>query len=580
MNAIESCRKIKRRKSMKRLRFLSITLLLCLSFGVFAQSNFSEVLSAAQKGDIVAQVLVAKHYYLGEGVKKDLKKAFEWMYKAAIQGDTTAQLAISTFYFNGEGVEKSPKKAFEWSERAAIQGDAEAQHKVAFCYYWGIGVEKRDMNKAFEWTQKAAIQGYPDSQGLLSLFYRKGEGVEKDYKKGLEWALKYANQGFPSGMVEVGYYYAYGLGTKLDYAEAIRWYQKAIDLNFDGGYNDMACMYMKGHGVEQSFDKALELVNKAIELDPTYAGYYDTKGEIYARMGDKENALKIKAKIESINPQFLEIEKTEFYNYLVKWEKGGVDIDIPSTKVLNTETFAIIITAENYKRESKVPHANNDGNIFSEYCRQTLGIPEKNMKVIADATLNDIKYNINWIKNVMKAYNGEAKVIFYYAGHGVPDEANKTAYLLPIDGYGADFTTGYALKDLHSALSEMPAKSVVVFLDACFSGSMRDGEMLASARGVAIKVKEEAPKGNVVIFSAAKGDETAYPLDEEEHGMFTYFLLKKLKETKGDVTLAELGDYITKEVSRQSIVINGKTQTPTLSPSPSLGESWKTWKLR
>ena len=28
-----------------------------------------------------------------------------------------------------------------------------------------------------------------------------------------------------------------------------------------------------------------------------------------------------------------------------------------------------------------------------------------------------------------------------YAGHGIPDEQNKSAYLLPIDGYGSDVTT-------------------------------------------------------------------------------------------------------------------------------------------
>lgn len=81
--------------------------------------------------------------------------------------------------------------------------------------------------------------------------------------------------------------------------------------------------------------------------------------------------------------------------------------------------------------------------------------------------------------------------------------------------------------------------------------------MLASARGVAIKVKQATPVGNIVVFSAAQGDETAYPYKEKEHGLFTYYLLKKLQETKGNVTLGELSDYIKTQVERQSIVING-----------------------
>ena len=117
-------------------------------------------------------------------------------------------------------------------------------------------------------------------------------------------------------------------------------------------------------------------------------------------------------------------------------------------------------------------------------------------------------------------------------------------------------------------------------MDACFSDSKREQGMLASARGVAIKSKSGMPQGNMVVFSAAQSDETAYPNNEEKHGMFTYFLLKKLQETQGDVSLQELGEYITRNVSQQSILLNGKSQTPSVTSSPSLGDSWKNWTLR
>ena len=168
----------------------------------------------------------------------------------------------------------------------------------------------------------------------------------------------------------------------------------------------------------------------------------------------------------------------------------------------------------------------------------------------------------------------------YYAGHGIPDEANKTAYLLPVDGYASDIATGYSLKMLYGELGQMPAQSVLVLLDACFSGSKREGDMLASARGVAIKVKPNEPKGKLVVFSAAQGDETAYPYKEQRHGMFTYYLLKKLQETKGEATLGEISDYVTSEVRKQSIVVNGKMQTPTLTSSSAIGDAWRNWKLK
>ena len=62
--------------------------------------------------------------------------------------------------------------------------------------------------------------------------------------------------------------------------------------------------------------------------------------------------------------------------------------------------------------------------------------------------------------------------------------------------------------------------------------------------------------------------------------MFTYFLLKKLQETKGDVTLKELGDYITQNVLRETLLQSTKKQTPTVTPAPALGDSWQTRKLR
>lgn len=151
--------------------------------------------------------------------------------------------------------------------------------------------------------------------------------------------------------------------------------------------------------------------------------------------------------------------------------------------------------------------------------------------------------------------------------------------MLPVDGYGTDTSTGYSLKELYAILGQLPAEQVVVLLDACFSGSQRGEGMLASARGVAIKAKPNKVDGKMVILSAAQGDETAYPYEEQGHGLFTYYLLKKIQETNGNVSLGDLAAYIKDNVSKKSIVVNGKPQTPSVSPSAILGETWKNWKL-
>lgn len=258
---------------------------------------------------------------------------------------------------------------------------------------------------------------------------------------------------------------------------------------------------------------------------------------------------------------------------------SDVDVNIPQNDISNYNTFAVIIANENYQRESNVRYAKNDGISFSNYGKKLLGIPEKNIHLVLDVTLNNIYAEIDWIKKVSKAYNEEVNIIFYYAGHGIPDEKTGSSYILTVEGYGSNTITGYKLSKLYSELSSCPAKSAVVPLDACFSGGMRDGNMINAARGVAIKAKSERPMGNLVVFSAAQEDETAYQFEEQGHGMFTYFLLKKLKDTRGSATLGELSAFVTEEVSKLSIVENLKSQTPVIIPSANLAGKWETMRL-
>ena len=264
----------------------------------------------------------------------------------------------------------------------------------------------------------------------------------------------------------------------------------------------------------------------------------------------------------------------------VKIGKSDVDTDIPVTNASNPNTFVIIFANEDYKNVASVPFAKNDGAIFQKYCQRTLGIPISNIQYVENASFNDMRIKLAWLNDVCDAFEGNASLIVYYAGHGIPDEETKSAYLLPVDGDGRYVQSAYKIDDFYQKLGVMNAKSVTVFMDACFSGSKREDGMLASARGVALKAKSGVPQGNMVVFSAAQGDETAYPNREQQHGLFTYYLLKKLQETEGNVSLKELGDYVTKQVSQQSLLLNSKKQTPSVTPSASLGTEWQTWKLK
>ena len=579
---------------------------------------------AAENGAADAYVGLGVMYCKGQGVAQNYGEAFQWFQKAVDNGDAVAYCWLVSMYYNGQGVSQNYGEAFKWTKKAAEKGIAAAYAGLGGMYYKGQGVAQ-NYNEAFKWTKKAAENGAADAYVGLGVMYCKGQGVSQNYNEAFKWFQKAADNGVAGAFAYLGEMYYAGDGVAQNYNEAFKWFQKAADngittgiyyfladMFYTGkagitdysqakkyaelaikndtldivGHRILAKLYMYGYAVEKNIDKAEALIEQALahckkDGSSDYpCNTMDAKGELFWVMGDKVKAKEIYDSINKNAPDFYaKIGETELSKYMKAYKEVDVDDDIPIVVKKNENVFAVVIANEKYQMEKAVQYAKNDGRVFAEYCRKTLGLPEKNIHYVTDATLNNLKYELKWLQNVMKVYQGEAKVIFYYAGHGIPDEQNKNGYLLPIDGYGSDVTTGYALDDLFKTLGNMPSKSVTIFLDACFSGAKRDGDMLASTRGVAIKVKQNAPQGNMVVFSAAQGDETAYPYNEFEHGLFTYYLLKKLQETKGDVTLGELGDYIKTKVEQQSIVVNGKLQSPSIMSAPVIGNDWKTWKL-
>lgn len=349
----------------------------------------------------------------------------------------------------------------------------------------------------------------------------------------------------------------------------------------------------KHHDVGIVKDGKLNIVNTDVSRDSEcqsvyYKGYqwlYNELKKDVAENSQKENLLQEVVKKDNVSETAPEMavssEKKQPKQSSAK-TKAEIDAMIPMGGEDNENTFALIFANENYYEDGvqNVDFAANDGEIFKEYCIKTLGMPQDNVHIRKNATLNQIRSEIAWVKNVADAYDGDAKFIIYYAGHGMPDEKTKDAYLLPSDGLVNDPQSGYGLARLYEELGALPAKQVLVFLDACFSGAQRSGDMLASARATVIKPRPLSPQGNMVVFSASYGDETAYPYKDKGHGLFTYFLLKKLNETKGDATLGDLYEYVKEKVDRYSIVKNNKRQTPTITMSEKMKLKWQQLKLK
>ena len=264
---------------------------------------------------------------------------------------------------------------------------------------------------------------------------------------------------------------------------------------------------------------------------------------------------------------------------------ADVDMNIPQNSNQYPYRFALIIGNEDYSTfqtdlssEVDVAFAKNDASVFREYAIKTLGVPEANAQLLLNATAGQMRQALAKINKLAEKSAGQAELIFYYAGHGLPDEVTKDPYLIPVDVAGTSVQFGLKLTDIYKSLTQFSTERVTVFLDACFSGGAR-GQGLVAARGVKIKPKEESLNGKLVVFSASSGDQSSLPYKEKGHGIFTYFLLKKLQDSKGEVSYKELSDYLRSQVSLQSVVINSKEQDPQTNVSPSAVAEWEKWKL-
>jgi len=263
---------------------------------------------------------------------------------------------------------------------------------------------------------------------------------------------------------------------------------------------------------------------------------------------------------------------------------SAVDKNIPLNSTKYPKRLALVIGNENYSTATlnssiDVKYAINDAEIFAKYCTQTLGVQSDNMFILINATRGTMNSEIQRVAKLLDAFGNDAELIFYYAGHGFPDEHTKVPYLIPVDVNPANLVDALPLSEVYQKFGESGAKRVTVFLDACFSGGGRDQGLIAG-RSVAIKPEEVTLTGHTVVFSASTNDQFALPYDQEKHGMFTYFLLKKLQETSGAVTFDELVTYLEENTNIESLRINKRSQQPQVSYSPDVSAVWRTWSFK
>lgn len=214
-----------------------------------AQTWSKALEKSAKAGDVEAQFTVGNAYLTGDGVKQNLKKATQWLFKAAqagqadaikalctyysdaleqvaAAGNADAQFTLANFYETGNGVAQNQAKALELYGSAAAQGIAEAKPKVLGSYNAGIvtladagdidaatqvadylfngtGGATKDEAAAANYYAKAYMAGNKSAGTKLTTMYRaylEGRGVPRNENLGNLWLAKAASAGIDEAM--------------------------------------------------------------------------------------------------------------------------------------------------------------------------------------------------------------------------------------------------------------------------------------------------------------------------------------------------------------------------------------------
>ncbi|MFA5139018.1 MAG: caspase family protein [Elusimicrobiota bacterium] len=214
------------------------------------------------------------------------------------------------------------------------------------------------------------------------------------------------------------------------------------------------------------------------------------------------------------------------------------ELVMPETGLRNADGVAVVIGIGEYKNAPKVDFAKRDAEAMRDFLIRSLGYrPENVILLVDDPSKGDFE----------RVFGTEAKpkgqlarlvkpsasdVFVYYSGHGAPDLKTKASYFVP---YDADPNyielNGYERDLMLRNLSSLPARSVTVVMEACFSGAFDQGLLIKEASPLVLKASEltAVPKDITLITSAASSEVSSWHAPAR-HSLFTYYFLKALAE--------------------------------------------------
>jgi TPR repeat protein len=209
------------------------------------KQGLKQVIRAAEKGYLAAQLLLTSGYSSGNFFKGDAKQAYYWAEKAAAQGSKYAQASAATWLVEGTGTEKKIEQGLARLETYSKDGNAYASFSLAVIYRQGSFV-KTDVDRAIGYYKIAGKTGLGAAYGALGMMYLGGESVKKDIDHAYEVFL----EGAEAGHVGVQLLFARNLAegllpSKAGKDEAAKWMcaagKRGKSLHFEVFRRELTC---------------------------------------------------------------------------------------------------------------------------------------------------------------------------------------------------------------------------------------------------------------------------------------------------------------------------------------------------
>jgi len=262
-----------------------------------------------------------------------------------------------------------------------------------------------------------------------------------------------------------------------------------------------------------------------------------------------------------------------------------IDVKIPKTNMDKPDAIAVVIGNKDYLHFPKVDYAIRDARAVCNYLVEMLGYKRHNIILVENATTGRFYELFGMIGEPKgELYNrvrpSKSDVFIYYSGHGLPSpKGAKHGYLVPVDCSERNYRfSGYSMNTFYENVKQIPAKSLTVVFDACFSGKAASGaSLITKVSGGAGELtspfyeKADNPlsRNNALIFASSNGEQFSNWHKGKRHGLFTYFFLKGLRgeaDLNGDNSIlgSELELYLCDESEGvpHYAGIAGKPQTP------------------